>query len=122
MTGPESQDPTAADLERAILGESPGLSGGEIAAAADVSLAEARRLWRALGFPDAANQHAFTKADQEALVLVASLVNDTGIGFETMLRITRAVGQTVARLADWEIATLASSIDEFAARDGASPD
>lgn len=122
MTGPEPKDPTAADLERAILGESPGLSGSEIASAADVSLADARRLWRALGFPDAANQDAFTRADGEALALVASLVADTGIEFETMLRVTRAVGQTVARLADWEIATLASAIDEFAARDGASPD
>jgi len=124
MTGPEPapDTPTAADLERAILGETPGLSGTEIAAAAGVSLADARRLWRALGFPDAANQNAFTRADRDALVLVARAVEETGIDFETMLRLTRAVGQTVARLADWEVATLSSAVDEFAARDGASPD
>jgi adenylate cyclase len=124
MTGtePEPDAPTAADLERAILGETPGLSGSDIAAAAGVSLADARRLWRALGFPDAANQNAFTHADRDALVLVAQAVSETGIDFETMLRLTRAVGQTVARLADWEVATLSSAVDEFAARDGASPD
>jgi adenylate cyclase len=124
MTGPEppADTPTAADLERAILGETPGLSGSDIAAAAGVSLADARRLWRALGFPDAANQNAFTTADRDALVLVARAVAETGIDFETMLRLTRAVGQTVARLADWEVATLSSAVDEFAARDGASPD
>jgi len=128
MTGPEPGQeaatgaPTAADLERAILGETPGLSGTEVAAAAGMSLADARRLWRALGFPDAANQNAFTRGDRDALVLVARAVADTGIDFETMLRLTRAVGQTVARLADWEVATLSSAVDEFAPRDGASPD
>ena len=124
MTGPEHSptppDPTAADLERAILGESPGLTGSDIAAAAGVSLDQARRLWRALGFPDAANQNAFTTADRDALVLVARAVEETGIDFETMLRLTRAVGQTVARLADWEVATLSSSVDDLTERDGAS--
>ena len=119
MTGP---DPTAADLERAILGETPSLRGNDIAAAAGVSLDGARRLWRALGFPDAANQHAFTHADRDALVLVAEAVAETGIDFETMLRLTRAVGQTVSRLADWEVATLATAVDEFVARDGATSD
>jgi adenylate cyclase len=124
MTGPDPAPdaPTAADLERAILGESPALSGTEVAAAAGVSLDQARRLWRALGFPDAANQNAFTAADRDALVLVAQAVSETGIDFETMLRLTRAVGHTVARLADWEVATLSSAVEEFAARDGASPD
>jgi adenylate cyclase len=128
MTGPDPEPvpepggPTGADLERAILGEKPTLSASEIAAAAGVSLADARRLWRALGFPDAANQNAFTAADRDALVLVAESVAETGIDFETMLRLTRAVGQTVARLADWEVATISSAVDEFAARDGASPD
>jgi adenylate cyclase len=128
MTGPDPEPdpepdaPSAADLERAILGETPGLSGSDVAAAAGVSLADARRLWRALGFPDAANQNAFTSADRDALALVARAVADTGIEFETMLRLTRAVGQTVARLADWEVATLTSAVDEFAARDGASSD
>jgi adenylate cyclase len=119
MTGP---DPTASDLERAILGETPALRGSEVAAAAGVSLDGARRLWRALGFPDAANQNAFTHADRDALALVAEAVAETGIDFETMLRLTRAVGQTVSRLADWEVATLSSAVDEFVARDGASPD
>lgn len=122
MTGPERPTPTAADLERAILGETPALSGTEVAGAAGVSLDQARRLWRALGFPDAAHQHAFTPADRDALVMVAAAVRETGIDFETMLRLTRAVGHTMARLADWEVATLSSTVEEFAARDGASPD
>jgi len=132
MTGPEPEaepavepsavEPSAADLERAILGETPVLTGTEVAASAGVSLDDARRLWRALGFPDAANQNAFTHGDAEALALVAQAVRETGVDFETMLRLTRAVGQTVARLADWEVATLSSAVEEFTERDGASSD
>jgi adenylate cyclase len=120
MTGPDPDAPTAADLQRAILGATPGISGGDVAAAAGVSLDDARRLWRALGFPDAANQSAFSDADQEALALVAQTLAETGVDFETMLRLTRAVGQTVSRLADWEVATLSATVDEYAARHGAS--
>ena len=87
MTAPK---PTAADLERAILGDTPTFRGSEVAAAAGVSLDGARRLWRALGFPDAANQSAFTAADRDALALVAEAVAETGIEFETMLRLTRS--------------------------------
>ncbi|HET6165470.1 MAG TPA: adenylate/guanylate cyclase domain-containing protein [Marmoricola sp.] len=122
MTGPDPAEPSAADLERAILGEAPTLSGTEVAASAGVSLEQARRLWRALGFPDAANQNAFTAADRDALSLVVEAVNETGVDFETMLRLTRAVGHTVARLADWEVATLSSAVEEFTERDGASSD
>jgi adenylate cyclase len=127
MTGPEpdadpAAEPSAADLERAILGETPVLTGTEVAASAGVSLEDARRLWRALGFPDAANQNAFTHGDAEALAMVAQAVRETGVDFETMLRLTRAVGQTVARLADWEVATLSSAVEEFTERDGASSD
>jgi adenylate cyclase len=122
MTGPDPAEPSAADLERAILGESPTLSGTEVAASVGVSLDQARRLWRALGFPDAANQNAFTASDRDALALVVESVNETGVDFETMLRLTRAVGHTVARLADWEVATLSEAVEEFTERDGASTD
>jgi len=122
MTGPDPAEPSAADLERAILGESPTLSGTEVAASVGVSLDQARRLWRALGFPDAANQNAFTASDRDALALVVESVRETGVDFETMLRLTRAVGHTVARLADWEVATLSEAVEAFTERDGASTD
>ena len=44
--------PTAEDLELAILGEDPVFSAQDVAAETGVTLDEARRLWRALGFPD----------------------------------------------------------------------
>lgn len=105
---PEEPDgPTAADLERAILGAAPAMRGSDVAQSAGVSLEDARRLWRALGFPDAAGTAAFTEADGEALNLAYRVIVESGLDQETMLRLTRALGQTTARLADWEVATLA---------------
>ncbi|MCX6397085.1 MAG: adenylate/guanylate cyclase domain-containing protein [Propionibacteriales bacterium] len=116
MTGPD-QVPTIEDLAHALLGEEPLLRASEIAAASGVSNDQARRLWRALGFPDAGDQPAFTTADVEALRLVNQTVTESGIDFETMLRLTRAIGHTVSRLADWQMATIATAFDEFSGMD-----
>ena len=51
--------PGPVDLERAILGETPEFNAKEVAAATGVTLEEARRLWRALGFPEFSGEKAF---------------------------------------------------------------
>jgi adenylate cyclase len=108
------------DLERAILGDVPRHTSIEVAESAGVSLGTARRLWRALGFPDAGEEPAFTDADLDALALVSKLTTADVIDSETALRLTRAVGQTVARLADWQVATLAERVETTEAGDDAS--
>ncbi len=105
MTDPE-------DLERAILGSVPELTGEEVAAAAGLTVQEAQRLWRALGFPQADGASAFSKADAEALERVAAIERAGELDFDTIVRMTRAVGQTMDRLAEWEVATLASMLDK----------
>jgi adenylate cyclase len=104
MTDPE-------ELERAIVGAVPTLTGEEVATAAGLTTQQAQRLWRALGFPEADGASAFTTADQEALVRVAAIVEEGNLQFDTIVRMTRAVGQTMDRLAEWEVATLASLLD-----------
>jgi adenylate cyclase len=101
------------ELERVILGDLPGLTSTDVAAAAGVTLEDARRLWRALGFPDAGEQAAFTEADLAALSTLVGTVEAGAIDFDTAVRITRAVGQTMARLADWQVATLAPRVEEL---------
>ncbi|MGH3317284.1 MAG: adenylate/guanylate cyclase domain-containing protein, partial [Nocardioidaceae bacterium] len=64
MSGPGRADQSRAaldrdDLERAILGDLPRHTSIEVAESAGVSLADARRLWRALGFADAGEDPAF---------------------------------------------------------------
>ncbi|MGH3496161.1 MAG: adenylate/guanylate cyclase domain-containing protein [Nocardioidaceae bacterium] len=105
------------ELERAMLGETPSLTGDQVADGAGMSLDEAQRLWRALGFPDTGNDVAFTSEDQHALALVRKSVEGGALDLETVIRLTRALGNTMARLADWEVATLAQVVEERAAED-----
>lgn len=106
MTEPE-------DLERAILGAVPELTGAQIAARAGLSMEQAQRLWRALGFPDVGGAAAFSSVDADALVRVAAIVEKgAGIDFDTVVRMTRGVGTTMDRLAEWEVATLAALLDD----------
>lgn len=113
--GSRPQHYTREQLERVILGEPPVLTSEEVAQAAGVSLEEARRLWRALGFPDAGEQAAFSDADLAALSTLVGTVEAGAIDFDTAVRMTRAMGQTMARLADWQVATLAPRVEELEA-------
>ncbi|HZJ04579.1 MAG TPA: adenylate/guanylate cyclase domain-containing protein [Nocardioidaceae bacterium] len=115
MTDPEAPLFTGAQLEEAILGEIPGLTSSEVASAAGVTLEQARRLWRALGFPDAREEAAFTSADLSALSTLVTSVQVGAIDFETAVRLTRAVGVTMARLADWQVATLTARVEQLEA-------
>jgi adenylate cyclase len=112
MTGPD-RDFTREQLESYILGEPPELTSDQVAAAAGVTIDQARRLWRALGFPDAGDQTAFTDADLAALSTLVGAVESGLIDFDTAVRLTRALGQTMARLADWQVGTLAPRVEQL---------
>jgi len=107
-------------LEDAILSNPPDLTSSEVADAAGVTLDQARRLWRALGFPDAGESRAFSDADLAALSLLVGAVDSGAIDFDTAVRLTRGVGQTMARLADWEVGTLASRVEHLESGDQAT--
>jgi adenylate cyclase len=47
-------------------------------------------------------------------------VDRGAIDFDTAVRLTRAVGQTMARLADWEVATLSARVEQLEAGDEAT--
>jgi adenylate cyclase len=120
MTEPEPGAFTSEQLEKAILGDSPGLTSSDIANAAGVTLDQAQRLWRALGFPDAGQYAAFTDADLGALSTLVGAVDAGMFDFDTAVRLTRAVGQTMARLADWQVGTLSASVEQLESGDEAT--
>ena len=63
----------------------------------------AQRIWRALGFATRADDApAFTDADVEARARVAGMLGGGLIDEETVVRRARALGQTTARLAQWQ--------------------
>jgi adenylate cyclase len=114
MTAPEppSSDPASlrAELEQAILGTRPEFTAEQVAEEADVPLGEARRLWRALGFPDAEGSAAFTRDDVVALRTLAR-AKEVGLDEDTVIGLTRAVGSTLSRLAEWEVGNLTAALE-----------
>jgi adenylate cyclase len=111
MTEPD-QSP-AQQLEHAILGEDVVFNALEVATETGASIEQAQRLWRALGFPDRGSERAFTHADADAVSTLLRLVEAGAIDFDMAVDLTRAVGQTMARLADWEVGTLVHRVQEM---------
>jgi adenylate cyclase len=78
-----------------------------------------RRLWRALGFPDAADDDpAFTDADVEALEVLSTLIDSGFVGPESEASIARAMGQSLSRLADWQTDMLADALVRAGEQEG----
>lgn len=107
-------DPSAAQVEPSFHAVEHELLGGErrytreqVADLAHVDTQLASTLWRALGFPDVSDDEvAFTDRDVEALQTVRSLVDSGVLDEEAQLSVTRAMGQSLSRLAEWQIATI----------------
>ncbi len=114
------ETPGPLSLERAILGEDPAHTAQEVADETGVTLEELRRLWRALGFPEHGAEVAYTPADVRAVSTLSDLVESDAIDVDVAVMLTRAVGQTMARLADWEVATLLHRVEEIEAGEHAT--
>jgi adenylate cyclase len=120
MTGPEDPDDPGQRLERAILGRDLVYNALEVSSETGATIGQTRRLWRALGFPDHGLERAFTQADADAVSTLLRLVDGGTIDFDMAVNLTRAVGQTMARLADWEVATLVHRVQELESGDAAT--
>lgn len=83
--------------------------------------AHVRRLWRALGFPDHGDARAFTGSDAAALGDLSGLVDGGLVDLDLAVATSRAVGQTMARLADWQVGTLVHRVEGLEARGTDAP-
>jgi len=98
-------------LERELLGGDRKYTRVEVAERAGVPVEHARTLWRALGFADVGDDNiAFTDADVEALRAVDGLVSRGVIDPDTQLAMTRAMGQSLARLAEWHVNAITTAL------------
>lgn len=103
-------------LEESLLGDTPQWTADEVAERSGSTPERTRRIWRALGFPEPEPDDAlFTDGDIEAVRVLNRLIDSGTFTIDTALNITRGVGQTMSRLADWEIATLTPRLEEVAA-------
>jgi adenylate cyclase len=94
-------DPTEG-LEEVVLGGRPAYTRADLIRLSGVPDDLARSLWRALGFPDTGGAAAFTDADLEALRTVHELIRRGLLDEETAIVLARSLGQSTARLADWQ--------------------
>src|SRR5437588_8611885 len=84
-------------------------------------LDEARRFWRALGFPDIPEgKRAFTDSDVEALRTLKQLIDQGVVDPEVVLQLARVFGQSLSRMADSQVATLRTRVEEPLRNAGAS--
>jgi len=117
MTDPATaaHEPERVNLRSRLLGlllrEELNRDLASAAEAAEVDVDLARRLWRALGFPEPADRLAFGDNDIASFALVQAAVDSDLLTEETVLRLARAMGTTMARLADWEVATLVDEME-----------
>jgi adenylate cyclase len=94
-------------LEARLLGGERKLRRREVAAGAGLSLLSARKLWRALGFPNFGDEDvAFTERDQAALSNVVDLVRSGKLTEEAAISVTRSIGQMTDRMVVWQIEAL----------------
>jgi adenylate cyclase len=96
------------DLERLLLEGPRRYTRLQIAELAGIPPQRSRRLWRALGFADAADDDpVFAEADLAALGVLRDLIDSGFVGPGTEASIARAMGQALSRLADWQTDMLA---------------
>ena len=121
----EPAAPLAERLERLVLGGARRYTRVEVEKRSGVARERTERLWRALGFADVDDDaKVFTDADIEALELIDGLV-DSGLIDPTLeAGAARAAGQSLSRLAEWELGLLtqyaAKRLESGAAADEAT--
>jgi adenylate cyclase len=107
-------------LAEILLGTAT-LTSADVARESGLDVAEARRLWRALGFPPVADdERIFTPADVEVLRAVRVLIEMKSAHPGDLLQLTRVIGQSLARVADAQVTAAADRLEQ--SRTGAESD
>ncbi|TQN41667.1 adenylate cyclase [Blastococcus colisei] len=108
----EGPGPSAREaLEQLLLDGPRRYTRLQVAEMAGMASQRTQRLWRALGFPDAADDDpAFTDADVAALGVLSELIDSGFVDAATEASIARAMGQALSRLADWQADMLADAL------------
>jgi adenylate cyclase len=109
---------TPVDIERELLGGERVYTRQEVSERAGVDIEHAQQLWRALGFADVDDEvQAFTDRDAWALHTVDDLGKQGWLDDRMQVAMARALGQSLARLADWQLAAIGSMVDPDTAPD-----
>ncbi|MBB6170051.1 adenylate cyclase [Nocardiopsis mwathae] len=104
---PSRPDPT--EIEAALLGGEARYTRAEAVRLAGASPEFSGRVWRALGFATRDEDAiAFTDSDVEALRVATRLLESGIVDDDAAIRLARAMGQTMTRLAEWQTSILST--------------
>jgi len=107
-------DRATEQVEQALLGGPRRYTRTEAAGAAGVSPDRSQRIWLALGFANVDDgARVFTDEDIAALCRWDALIAGGVIAAADELAHVRAIGQTMSRLADWQVRELMIRIAEL---------
>lgn len=104
-------------IEERLLGGPRRWTRAEMAERTGIELDRARRLWVAMGFAESEDPGArlYTDDDVDALRRLTALVDEGVVKPEMEVSIVRALGQTLSRLAEWEVDLVRGYVLEQAA-------
>lgn len=111
--------PEPEEIETVLLGGPPRYTRAQAVAQSGATPEFARRVWRALGFATLEEDTlGFTDQDVEALSRATDLLRRGVLTEDAAIRMARAMGQTMARLADWQTSVLSSQAQAASAAAG----
>lgn len=110
-SGSPARHRTLAEIQESLLGGPLKYRREEVSGDAGIPLESARTLWRSMGYADVGEAVAFTDEDVTALHRMLHLIEVGKLDPDTANDLVRGLGQTTARLADWQINTLAGLLE-----------
>lgn len=109
MSDPGLPDPK--EIEELLLGGELKYTRVDAVRLSGIPAEFARRLWRAFGYPSMPEDAvAYTEGDVAALCRIRRLVDDGVLDDEGVIRLVRAFGQTMTRLAEWQVNLLSAML------------
>ena len=94
-------------LDEELIGGPRRLTPRDLAKQLGVSVVSARKIWRALGFPNIkADEKVFTQQDAAAMATIVELVREDVLNEETAISVARSIGQMTDRMVVWQIEAL----------------
>ncbi|MEU8121717.1 adenylate/guanylate cyclase domain-containing protein [Spirillospora sp. NPDC049024] len=105
--------PDPKEIEELLLGGELRYNRVEAVRQSGVSRDFAGRIWRAFGYPSMPDETiAYTEGDVAALDRLRRLVDDGILDEDGVIRLVRAFGQTMTRLAEWQVNLLRSMLTQ----------
>ncbi|MEU8308991.1 adenylate/guanylate cyclase domain-containing protein [Actinomadura sp. NPDC048955] len=105
--------PDPKEIEELLLGGELRYNRVQAVRQSGVSRDFAGRIWRAFGYPSMPDETiAYTEGDVAALDRLRRLVDDGILDEDGVIRLVRAFGQTMTRLAEWQVNLLRSMLTQ----------